>query len=86
MVYATSGNTYSAPEQTTGDAVIAFELQTGRIKWAKQLTAQDFFGCRAGQANCGERAGPDADLATPAMLVTSAGGRDVIVVGQKNGG
>ena len=85
VVYASSGNTYSAPEQKTGDAVIAFELQTGRIKWVKQLTTADVFGCRAGNANCGEKAGPDADLATPAMLVTSAGGKDVIVVGQKNG-
>src|SRR5258706_4374768 len=85
VVYASSGNTYSAPEQKTGDAVIAFELQTGRIKWVKQLTAEDVFGCRAGSANCGEKAGPDADLATPAMLVTAATGKDVIVVGQKNG-
>ena len=36
----------------------------------KQLTAGDVFGCRAGSANCGEKAGPDFDFGTPAMLVT----------------
>jgi polyvinyl alcohol dehydrogenase (cytochrome) len=84
-VYATTGNTYSAPMQPTGDAIVAFDLKTGTITWIKQLTAQDVFGCRAGSANCGEKPGPDADLGTPAMLTTLPDGRDVIVVGQKSG-
>ena len=42
-------------------------------------------GCRAGSANCGEKAGPDFDIGTPAMLVTFPDGRDVIIVGQKSG-
>src|SRR5439155_21045911 len=60
IVYATTGNTYSGPMQPTSDAIVAFDLKSGTIKWIKQLTAQDVFGCRAGSANCGERAGPDA--------------------------
>jgi polyvinyl alcohol dehydrogenase (cytochrome) len=84
-VYATTGNSYSAPMQPTGDAIVAFDLKTGTITWIKQLTAQDVFGCRAGTANCGEKPGPDADLGTPAMLTTLPDGRDVIVVGQKSG-
>ncbi len=85
LVYATTGNTYSGTMQPTADAIVAFDLKTGTIKWIKQVTTQDVFGCRAGTANCGERAGPDADLGTPAMLVTLADGRDIIVVGQKSG-
>jgi polyvinyl alcohol dehydrogenase (cytochrome) len=85
VVYATTGNTYSTPVQPTGDAIVAFDLETGKIKWIKQVTAQDVFGCRAGSANCGEKPGPDADLGTPAMLATLPDGRDVIVVGQKSG-
>jgi polyvinyl alcohol dehydrogenase (cytochrome) len=85
VVYATTGNTYSAPMQPTADAIVAFDLRTGDIKWIKQMTPQDVFGCRPGSANCGERAGPDADFGTPAMLVTLPGARDIIVVGQKSG-
>ena len=56
-----------------------------RDQWIKQLTAGDVFGCRVGSANCGEKAGPDFDLGTPPMLVTLAGGRDIIVAAQKSG-
>jgi polyvinyl alcohol dehydrogenase (cytochrome) len=84
LVYAGTGNTYSAPAQPTADAIVAFSLESGAIKWIKQLTAGDVFGCRAGSANCGEKAGPDFDLGTPPMLVTVSG-RDVIVAAQKSG-
>jgi polyvinyl alcohol dehydrogenase (cytochrome) len=85
VVYAGTGNTYSAPAQPTADAIVAFDLSSGAIKWIKQFTAQDVFGCRAGSANCGEKAGPDFDLGTPPMLVTLPGNRDIIVAGQKSG-
>ena len=85
LVYAGTGNTYSAPAQPTADAIVAFDLTSGAIKWIRQLTAGDVFGCRAGSANCGEKAGPDFDLGTPPMLVTLSDGRDVIVAAQKSG-
>ncbi len=85
LVYAGTGNTYSAPAQPTADAIVAFDLKSGAIKWIKQLTAGDVFGCRAGSANCGEKAGPDFDLGTPPMLATLPDGRDVIVAAQKSG-
>ena len=85
LVYAGTGNTYSAPAQPTADAIVAFDLKSGAITWIKQLTAGDVFGCRAGSANCGEKAGVDFDLGTPPMLVTLPDGRDVIVAAQKSG-
>jgi polyvinyl alcohol dehydrogenase (cytochrome) len=85
VVYAATGNTYSAPAQPTADAIVAFDPASGAIKWIKQFTAQDVFGCRAGSANCGEKPGPDFDIGTPAMLAVLPGGRDVIIVGQKSG-
>jgi polyvinyl alcohol dehydrogenase (cytochrome) len=85
LVYAGTGNTYSAPAQPTADAIVAFDLKSGAITWIRQLTAQDVFGCRAGSANCGEKAGPDFDLGTPPMLITLLDGRDVIVAAQKSG-
>jgi polyvinyl alcohol dehydrogenase (cytochrome) len=85
LVYAATGNAYSLPAQDTSDAIVALDLETGTVKWIKQLTAQDVFGCRAGGPNCGEKAGPDFDLGTPAMLVTLSTGHDLIIVGQKSG-
>jgi polyvinyl alcohol dehydrogenase (cytochrome) len=85
VVYAGTGNTYSAPAQPTADAIVAFDLKSGAIKWIRQLTTGDVFGCRAGSANCGEKAGPDFDLGTPPMLVTLPDGRDIIVAAQKSG-
>ncbi len=85
LVYAGTGNTYSAPAQPTADAIVAFDLTSGAITWIRQLTAGDVFGCRAGSANCGEKAGPDFDLGTPPMLTTTAFGRDIIVAAQKSG-
>jgi polyvinyl alcohol dehydrogenase (cytochrome) len=85
LVYAGTGNTYSAPAQPTSDAIVAFDLATGAVTWVKQLTTQDVFGCRAGSANCGEKAGPDFDLGTPPMLAAQPDGRDVIVAAQKSG-
>ena len=85
LVYVGTGNTYSAPAQPTADAIVAFDLKSGAIRWIRQLTAGDIFGCRAGSANCGEKAGPDFDLGTPPMLVTRPDGRDIIVAAQKSG-
>jgi polyvinyl alcohol dehydrogenase (cytochrome) len=85
VVYGATGNTYSGPMQPMADAVVAFDLDTGAVKWTKQLTDDDVFGCRAGSANCGARSGPDADLGTPAMLAELPGGKEIIIVGQKSG-
>jgi polyvinyl alcohol dehydrogenase (cytochrome) len=85
VVYIGTGNTYSGPAQPNADSIIALDLKTGAVKWTKQMTAGDVFGCRAGAANCGERSGPDFDFGTPPMLTTLTSGRDLIVVGQKSG-
>ena len=85
VVYVGTGNTYSGAAQPTADAIVAFDIDSGSIKWVKQFTADDVFGCRAGSANCGARAGPDADFGTPPMLADLGGGKELIVVGQKNG-
>ena len=85
VLYVTKGNTYSGAAQPTGDAILAIDLPTGAIKWTRQVTPGDVFGCRPGTPNCGEKAGPDFDFGTPAMLATLPGGRQLIVAGQKSG-
>lgn len=86
LVYVATGNTYSGTtSQPTSDALLALDPKSGAIKWMKQFTSGDVFGCRAGSANCLEKSGPDYDFGTPPMLVTRTDGKDIILLGQKSG-
>jgi polyvinyl alcohol dehydrogenase (cytochrome) len=89
VIYASTGNGYSEPQPATSDAVVAFDLATGKIKWARQVTPKDVWvtGCRAGSSNpnCSEDPGPDFDFGNPPILTTMANGKNVIVIGQKSG-
>jgi polyvinyl alcohol dehydrogenase (cytochrome) len=82
VLYATTGDNYSAPATDTSDAVIALSLKTGEIVWKRQLSAADVFSgvCSGTPAACG----PDFDFGSSAILVNS-GGRDLLLAGQKSG-
>jgi polyvinyl alcohol dehydrogenase (cytochrome) len=84
-LYVAAGNSYSGPPQATTDAVLAFDLKTGALRWAHQLTPLDLFGCVAGEINCVDRPGPDFDFGASPALATLPGGRNLIVIGQKSG-
>ena len=79
------------PQQPTSDAIMAFDLDTGAVKWTSQVTAKDIFivGCGGPQngANCppAEDLGPDFDFGNAPILVKRPDGKDVIVAGQKSG-
>jgi polyvinyl alcohol dehydrogenase (cytochrome) len=86
-LYAGVGNTYSGAAQPTTDAVLAFDLKTGKLRWSRQMapSTPDVFGCTPGDVNCGERAGPDFDFGASPVLATLGSGRQLIVAGQKSG-
>jgi polyvinyl alcohol dehydrogenase (cytochrome) len=84
-LYVGVGNSYSGPAQPTTDAIIAFDLKTGAMRWAHQLTPNDLFGCVPGDVNCSDRPGPDFDIGAAPALAATASGRDLVVVGQKSG-
>jgi polyvinyl alcohol dehydrogenase (cytochrome) len=85
-IYASTGNMYSGPQQPTSDAVIAFDLATGAIRWSHQMTPKDIFPCRKGNSNCLEdESGDDYDFGNSPVLTTLPGGKDLIVIGQKSG-
>jgi polyvinyl alcohol dehydrogenase (cytochrome) len=86
-LYVGVGNTYSGAPQRTTDAVVAFDLKTGAMRWARQMPPgeHDVFGCMPGSANCGERAGPDFDFGASPAMAKAPGGRDLIIAGQKSG-
>jgi polyvinyl alcohol dehydrogenase (cytochrome) len=86
-IYVGTGNTYSGSAQPTTDAILAFDLKTGALRWARQMATAtpDVFGCVPGDVNCGERPGPDFDFGASPVLASLASGRDLIVAGQKSG-
>jgi polyvinyl alcohol dehydrogenase (cytochrome) len=88
LIYAGTGNSYTDIESGQTDAVIAFDLATGRIKWVNQVTPNDNFlvGCRQpGAGNCPEVAGPDYDFGSSVILRTLPNGKQVLLAGQKSG-
>ncbi|HEX7373589.1 MAG TPA: PQQ-binding-like beta-propeller repeat protein, partial [Steroidobacteraceae bacterium] len=87
VLYATTGNNYSAPADTHSDAVLAFELAGGRIRWALQSFANDTWNvsCMLGGLNCPQPAGPDYDMGAGVILAKTASGQDVLLAGRKDG-
>lgn len=88
LIYVSTGNGYSDPPQPTTDAVIALEIQTGKVKWMNQVTPNDVWALGCGPTknpNCPENVGPDFDFSASPVLATLAIGRDLIVIPQKSG-
>jgi polyvinyl alcohol dehydrogenase (cytochrome) len=76
----------------TDDAIIAFDLDTGRRLWSTQLLANDFNkgGCGTTAAelriNCpGFTAGPNDDISGSPILHTLPNGREILIAGQESG-
>ncbi|MEK7832491.1 MAG: PQQ-binding-like beta-propeller repeat protein [Acidobacteriota bacterium] len=87
-IYVGTGNSYTDVETAHTDAIMAFDLATGKIRWTNQLTPKDNFlvGCRQpGVGNCPEKAGPDYDFGSSVILRTLPNGKQVILAGQKSG-
>ena len=86
-LYVGSGNTYSGPSQPATDAVVAFDLKTGTMRWARQMYPgeRDVYGCNLGEINCGPKAGPDFDFGASPILATLPNHRDLVIAGQKSG-
>lgn len=88
LIYVTTGNAYTEPAPKASDALIAFDLNSGAIRWTSQALSQDAWvaGCDGKpHANCPSRLGPDSDLSMPAALVTLDSGKDILVAGSKGG-
>ena len=86
-LYVATGNAYSAPAPRSSNAVIALDLQSGAVRWIRQVTPNDVYisNCRPGNPNCPEVLGPDVDFGSPPMLTRTSAGRELIVIGQKSG-
>ncbi|HTB14970.1 MAG TPA: PQQ-binding-like beta-propeller repeat protein [Bryobacteraceae bacterium] len=88
LVYAATGDSYTDVDMNTSDAILAFDLKTGKLVWSKQVLEKDNFtmACgQAGKANCPETKGPDFDFGTSPALRSIGGGKQLLVIGQKSG-
>ncbi len=87
VVYVATGNNYSDPPTKTSDAVMAFNLDSGRLLWSRQLTPDDLWNIACvspTNANCPKNPGHDYDFGAP-PIVDRVGGREVLFAAQKSG-
>lgn len=96
-VIVTTGENTSFPGTDTSDAVIALDLDTGKEAWKFQAMAYDVWNmaCGASKESSGPNCpwniegdtgvGRDFDFGAGAILAKGAGGKDVILAGQKSG-
>jgi polyvinyl alcohol dehydrogenase (cytochrome) len=89
-LYVATGDNYSDPPAETSDAIVAFDLATGRMLWHWQATAKDSYvvSCYSAdrtKTNCPESDGPHHDFGQSPILVSLRSGQRVLVVGQKSG-
>jgi polyvinyl alcohol dehydrogenase (cytochrome) len=90
QVYVATGNGYAEPAEATTDAVIAFDLKTGALKWSFQPLVGDVWAGGCGRENpdnpnCPEQGGPDLDFSQSPVLARRSSGEDILIVQQKSG-
>ena len=85
-IYVGTGNNYSDPPTKYGDAILAFDLETGSMKWSKQMN-EDVWNYSCDQkvkTNCPEKPDRDTDIGTSPILHRLPNGKDVLLFGQKS--
>jgi polyvinyl alcohol dehydrogenase (cytochrome) len=91
QIYAGTGENYSSPADAGSDAIIAFDMATGKKNWVSQTTSGDAWnaGCLVyfteDASNCPEENGPDFDYSASPILLSVGSNKDVLVAGQKSG-
>ena len=92
LLYIGSGNSYTDRPTGGSNAVIALDIQTGQLRWQRQLLPADNYvmpctspGVKAGSGNCPATPGPDHDFGAPLVLVQRPGQPDLLLAGQKSG-
>ncbi len=88
-VYVGTGDAYTTPAPKNTDAVMALDMDSGKILWSVQGTENDAWvvGCMRPTPleNCPKDFGPDQDFGSPPMLRQLPGGRTLLIAGQKSG-
>ncbi len=95
VLYIGTGDAYTEPAGKNTDAVMALDMDTGKVLWSVQDTEDDAWlsGCGGGgtnnpdgtSENCPKPLGPDFDFGSSMILRTLPDGHRVLVAGQKSG-
>ncbi len=89
LIYSATGPAYSGPPVDTINAIVAFDMETGEMRWVNQMLPGDVWlaGCveNDDNPNCPDDLGPDYDFSASPILTSLDDGRDIIVVPQKSG-
>jgi len=87
LIYVGTGDNYSAPTNTRSDAVLAFDLKSGQVRWSWQTMSNDAWnvGCLFHNATCPDHLGPDFDIGAGTMLVRDEQGHERLYAGTKSG-
>ena len=87
-VYVGTGVNYSQPTTNTSDAILAFDMDSGRLLWSRQFTSTDAwtFACGApDKTNCPRDPFIDSDFGNSGMLRKLPGGKRILVASDKGG-
>jgi polyvinyl alcohol dehydrogenase (cytochrome) len=87
-IYVGTGVNYSRPATETSDAVVAFDMKTGKMLWSQQLTHADVynFACTAQtKLNCPKDPGRNVDIGSSPILKSLGGRKRILVVAAKSG-
>jgi polyvinyl alcohol dehydrogenase (cytochrome) len=94
LVIVTTGENTSLPATATSDAVLALDIDTGKLVWGFQALANDVWNmsCRVPWENSGPNCPPpnksvlkDYDFGAAAILTQTQDGKDILLAGQKSG-
>jgi polyvinyl alcohol dehydrogenase (cytochrome) len=88
-IYFGTGDATTYPAAETSDAVMALDMDSGKVLWSYQVHENDTFlvGCVGENRteNCPKVQGPDWDIPSSPMLHTLPNGSREIIVGTKPG-
>jgi polyvinyl alcohol dehydrogenase (cytochrome) len=88
VLYVGTGDGYSEPATPHSDAILALDLNNGKVAWAHQITEGDVFNGNCLQlkpSSCPDKVGPDSDFGSSPILRTLPSGKRVLIAGQKSG-
>jgi polyvinyl alcohol dehydrogenase (cytochrome) len=88
QLYIGTGENMSSPATLTSDAIFAMDLDSGKVNWVFQATANDAWNVACGTPrpdSCPEEDGPDFDFGAGTLMLTASKAGDLVVGGQKSG-
>jgi polyvinyl alcohol dehydrogenase (cytochrome) len=90
LVYVATGDSYTDVPVANSDSVLALDLASGKVRWRRQVTANDnwLVGCNGEKGQppaCPDQLGPDHDFGSSVILRSMGKGHDILLAGQKSG-